>query len=408
MMGSMAPQDDPGKLFVGGLHPTTSEDTLRDYFQGFGEVVDCKLMIDNVTRKSRGFGFVTFRDQRSAADVIEKVPHILDGKQIDPKKAVPKGPGQSIILKQMGLNSAAPGMARSRNRNPECKVFVGGISQQTTENELRAYFSEFGNVTDVAIPQDKTTGNIRGFAFVGFDNPETVQRLLRIHFHQINGRTVEVKSCDEQGTKNRGQMDMNGQFMGAPGGGYGQDASQSPYAQGAYGAYGSMMQHAQYAQGPGAAGYGTGYDMLTGSSASTAYPDPNAYGQAGSALSAYGAGYGALSAAATSQYGVASTTALAGQNPSAGAASTADYASYNPYGFGSYQQEASSYGPARSFASDLSAYASVGTATPAGYGTDTAVAAYGVAGSYSDSASAAFGRGAVPSGNQRGFHPYGR
>ena len=32
--------------------------------------------------------------------------------------------------------------------------------------------------------------NSLGFAFVGFDNPDTVQRLLRIHFHQINGRTV--------------------------------------------------------------------------------------------------------------------------------------------------------------------------------------------------------------------------
>ena len=38
---------------------------------------------------------------------------------------------------------------RSKTRNPECKVFVGGISQQTTENELRAYFSEFGNVREI-------------------------------------------------------------------------------------------------------------------------------------------------------------------------------------------------------------------------------------------------------------------
>lgn len=427
MMNSMSQQDDPGKLFIGGLHPSTTEDSLRDYFQGFGDVIDCKLMIDNVTRKSRGFGFVTFRDQRSATDVVEKVPHVLDGKQIDPKKAVPKGPGQSMILKQMGLTPSVGGGGagagggggggpRGRGRNAECKVFVGGISQQTTENELRAYFSEYGLVNDVAIPLDRNTGNIRGFAFVGFDNPETVQRLLRIHFHQINGRTVEVKSCDEQGSRNRGPMDMNGQFMGGQGA-YGQDRGQGAYGQGAYGAYGSMMQQAGYAQAPGAAAapYGVGYDMLTGSNPSTAYPDPNAYGQAGSALSAYGAAaYGALSAAGSSQYGIASTTALAGQNPAAGAAAAAatsgDYASFNQaYGFGNYQQEASSYGPSRTFASDLSAYGTVGTATPAAaYATATdATAAYGVPVSYSDT-SGAFGRGAVPSGNQRGFHPYGR
>ncbi|XP_065059804.1 RNA-binding protein Musashi homolog 2-like isoform X2 [Rhopilema esculentum] len=403
MMGTVGQQDDPGKLFVGGLHPSTSEESMRDYFSGFGQVNDCKLMIDNVTRKSRGFGFVTFADARSAQDVLDKVPHVLDGKQIDPKKAVPKGPGQSIILKQMGkhedqrnlsygLSNVTSGAARSRSRNPECKVFVGGISQQTTDNELRAYFSEYGNVMEVVIPQDRNTGNIRGFAFVGFDNPDTVQRLLRIHFHQINGRTVEVKSCDEQGTKQRQMQNMNGQFMGAPGAAYGQaDGSAGAYGQNAYGAYGSMLQQAGYAQAPGAAAgpYGAGY----------------AYGAAG---------YGALSGAATSQYGVASTSAMASQTTAAAGGAAAPGADYSfgaqMYGFGNYQQEASSFGPARSIGADLTGYASVGTgALTAAYGgAADAAAAYGVGVSYADT-SAAFGRGTVQnSTNQRGYHPYVR
>jgi len=379
-------------------------------------------MIDNVTKKSRGFGFVTFSEARAAQDVIDKVPHILDGKQVDPKKAVPKGPGQSMILKQMGMSNVVPPTGgRSKTRNPECKVFVGGISQQTTENELRAYFSEFGNVIDVAIPLDRNTGNIRGFAFVGFDNPDTVQRLLRIHFHQINGRTVEVKSCDEQGAKQRQQMQgMNGQFMGGPGpdmsgaAAFGQaDRSGGAFGQSAYGAYGSMLQQASYAGAPGAAA--SPYGATYGGATSTAYPDPSAYGQAGSALQAAYGGYGTMSGAATSQYGVAPTTAIAGQTPptgAGGAASATDYTAFGQlYGFGNYQQEASSFGPARNMSADLSGYGSVGAGTlQAAYGSaGDASAAYGGAVSYADASGAGFGRGALQnSANQRGYHPYVR
>ena len=47
------------------------------------------------------------------------------------------------------MPNAVPGCGRSMTRKPECTVFVGGVSRQTTVDELRAYFSEFGKVRKV-------------------------------------------------------------------------------------------------------------------------------------------------------------------------------------------------------------------------------------------------------------------
>ena len=46
-------------MFLGGLHLDTTEEDLREFFQEFGEIVDCVIMRDGNTRKSRGFGLIS-------------------------------------------------------------------------------------------------------------------------------------------------------------------------------------------------------------------------------------------------------------------------------------------------------------------------------------------------------------
>ncbi|KAI8004979.1 hypothetical protein LOK49_LG08G02296 [Camellia lanceoleosa] len=67
------------KLFIGGLSYGTDDQSLRDAFSGFGDVVDAKVITDRETGKSRGFGFVNFTSDESATSAMSS----MDGQPLD-------------------------------------------------------------------------------------------------------------------------------------------------------------------------------------------------------------------------------------------------------------------------------------------------------------------------------------
>ena len=77
------------KLFVGGLSLDTSEATLHSHFATFGEISEAMVVCNHVTKKSRGFGFVTFRDGRTAGVVMSQ-SHKIDEKTVDVKAPNPR------------------------------------------------------------------------------------------------------------------------------------------------------------------------------------------------------------------------------------------------------------------------------------------------------------------------------
>jgi hypothetical protein len=80
------------------------------------------------------------------------------------------------------------------------KLFVGGLPQNTTANELRDHFEKFGAVSDAVVMIDPTTGRSRGFGFVcflpGHDGAEAVAASLeKYDNHRIRGKWIEVKNA---------------------------------------------------------------------------------------------------------------------------------------------------------------------------------------------------------------------
>ena len=65
------------KIFIGGLRDTISDDELKTYFSNYGNVIECLVMRDKETNKSRGFGFITYDDYDPVDKIIRKCPILL-------------------------------------------------------------------------------------------------------------------------------------------------------------------------------------------------------------------------------------------------------------------------------------------------------------------------------------------
>lgn len=136
----------------------TTSDSLKAYFEQYGTVVDVVVMMNAVTNRSRGFGFITY----SRSFMVDKAqaarPHTVDGRLVEPKRAIPR---QEIARSGAAATSVT-------------KIFVGGLKDEHDDEDLRNYFSKFGAVKTVHIINDKETGRKRGFAFVEYNDYDPV------------------------------------------------------------------------------------------------------------------------------------------------------------------------------------------------------------------------------------------
>ncbi|KAH8995185.1 hypothetical protein EDB86DRAFT_2922471 [Lactarius hatsudake] len=81
------------------------------------------------------------------------------------------------------------------------KVFVGGLSWNTTNDSLHAAFSEFGQVVEANVINDRETGRSRGFAFVTYGTAEEADAAIaNMDGQEFEGRTIKVNIANERGS----------------------------------------------------------------------------------------------------------------------------------------------------------------------------------------------------------------
>ncbi|XP_057621465.1 heterogeneous nuclear ribonucleoprotein A3-like [Chionomys nivalis] len=190
------------KLFIGGLSFETTDGSLREHFEKWGTLTDCVVMRDPQTKRSGGFGFVTYSCVEEVDAAMCAWPHKVDGRVVEPKIAVSRG------------DSVKPG-AHSTVK----KIFVGGIKEDTEEYTLRDYFEKYGKIETIEVMEGRQSGKKRGFAFVTFDDHDTVDKIVVQKYHTINGHNCKVKKAlskreMQSAGSQRGRAGGSGNFMG--------------------------------------------------------------------------------------------------------------------------------------------------------------------------------------------------
>ncbi|CAC5415348.1 TAR DNA-binding protein 43-like [Mytilus californianus] len=154
-------------LIVLGLPWKSTEDDLRRYFSQFGELLLVQVKRDPKTGQSKGFGFIRFSEYESQVKVCSQ-RHMIDGRWCD-----------------VTIPNSNEGAAQMVSR----KVFVARCTEDLTTEDLRQYFSKYGEVVDVFIPKP-----FRAFAFVTFADP-AIARALCGEDHIIKGASVYITTA---------------------------------------------------------------------------------------------------------------------------------------------------------------------------------------------------------------------
>ena len=104
------------------------------------------------------------------------------------------------------------------------KLYVGNLSFNTTEDELRSAFSQFGSVTDLYVAMDKMTGRPRGFAFVTMGTPDEAKLAIeKTNGVELGGRALQVNEARPKEERPSGGFGGGGRggFGGERRGGFG-------------------------------------------------------------------------------------------------------------------------------------------------------------------------------------------
>jgi len=243
-------KDVERKIFVGPLTDKLTDEMLYNYFNPYGKVTRIERPLDKSSRKRRDFAFIEFVSMDPVEKIAEHENHMVEGHEVRVKKVGPKDWARSTNERNMRMmgrqgpmwnqaNFGPMGMFDQRalamaSMNQGLGAFYQGFPAQMNqgygmplgrsigpmksnrgmerfspynaikevgmpEECLLRYFANFGNVIKVDRPWDSKNNRKRDYAFVEFEDPNSVRMCMLYPGHQIMGQNLIVRKGSSKG-----------------------------------------------------------------------------------------------------------------------------------------------------------------------------------------------------------------
>lgn len=190
-------------VFVGDLSPEVNDEALNKAFGAFGSLSDARVMWDMNSGKSRGYGFLAFREKADAEQAIATMNgEWLGSRAIRVNWANQKTQGAPGGMRSAGAGPTGPSSAGAGGafgsgpvsyesvvaQTPpfNTTVYVGNLIPYTTQADLIPLFQGFGYIVEIRMQAD------RGFAFVKLDTHENAaMAIVQLSGQLVHGRPVK-------------------------------------------------------------------------------------------------------------------------------------------------------------------------------------------------------------------------
>ncbi|MBX7112231.1 MAG: RNA-binding protein [Dehalococcoidia bacterium] len=101
------------------------------------------------------------------------------------------------------------------------KIYVGNLPFSAREGDVETLFAQYGEVLSVAVPTDRETGRVRGFAFVEMSNEDAAKAIAALNGTEFGGRALNINEARPREEGGRGGGGGYGGGSRGGGGGYG-------------------------------------------------------------------------------------------------------------------------------------------------------------------------------------------
>ncbi len=176
--------DGSNSLYVGSLDPRVCTELLEEVFTLAGKVVLCRVVADRSTGASMRFGFVDYADHETA----QKALSMFNGRMI-------YGSAMTVDWAHAGAGAAAgrpAGTPGDDISNHYC-LFIGNLSSDVTDEQLRNAFSQFGTCSSAKVARDAGATKNHGYAFVSFRERAAAEAAIEgLNEQVLNNRPLRV------------------------------------------------------------------------------------------------------------------------------------------------------------------------------------------------------------------------